>query len=103
MAFVVNPALYKNVPYKYDADFEPIALPLKGFSAQNEFPATKRVSAFLRNVALNEISLRYLQFVCSHCTQLGAAPQNEHNRGCTRSCARSDLLRLLLSRLYVVV
>lgn len=25
-AFVVNPALYKNVPYKYDADFEPIAL-----------------------------------------------------------------------------
>ena len=25
-AFVVNPALYKNVPYKYDTDFEPIAL-----------------------------------------------------------------------------
>jgi tripartite-type tricarboxylate transporter receptor subunit TctC len=25
-AFVVNPALYKNVPYKYDTDFEPLAL-----------------------------------------------------------------------------
>jgi tripartite-type tricarboxylate transporter receptor subunit TctC len=25
-AFVVNPALYKNVPYKFDKDFEPIAL-----------------------------------------------------------------------------
>lgn len=25
-AFVVNPALYKNVPYKFDADFEPMAL-----------------------------------------------------------------------------
>ncbi len=25
-AFVVNPALYKKVPYKYDSDFEPIAL-----------------------------------------------------------------------------
>jgi tripartite-type tricarboxylate transporter receptor subunit TctC len=25
-AFVVNPALYKNVPYQYDTDFEPIAL-----------------------------------------------------------------------------
>ena len=25
-AFVVNPALYKNVPYKFDTDFEPIAL-----------------------------------------------------------------------------
>ena len=25
-AFVVNPALYKNVPYKYDTDFEPVAL-----------------------------------------------------------------------------
>lgn len=25
-AFVVNPGLYKNVPYKYDADFEPVAL-----------------------------------------------------------------------------
>ncbi len=25
-AFVVNPGLYRNVPYKYDTDFEPIAL-----------------------------------------------------------------------------
>lgn len=25
-AFVVNPALYKDVPYKFDTDFEPIAL-----------------------------------------------------------------------------
>lgn len=61
-AFIVNPGLYKNVPYKYDTDFEPVAaLPVAPnvFAVNSAKSGIKSLAEVVKTAKANPQKLNY--------------------------------------------